>query len=116
MKKKIKTNLFHDNIDKPNKLFCNVCNTSFVHYSSESNLRKHFRKFHKKELEEFDIPNIIIENQRTYRIDRNSDNISLSGYSQTSDIDNIKEIMKGFEGRGEIEAGGIRMKFEGKFK
>ncbi|CAG8487941.1 3122_t:CDS:2 [Cetraspora pellucida] len=25
-------------------------------------------------------------------------------YSQTSDIDNIKEIMKGFEGKGEIEA------------
>ncbi|CAG8460227.1 3319_t:CDS:1 [Scutellospora calospora] len=118
MKPKIKEKLFHIKPNNPNKLFCNICDSHFVGYSSNTNLRKHFTKYHKKELDEFDINDISSELTRLEESGSNfneeiSDVSSISNFTRKNN--NFKGLMDGFEGQGEIDIINGKMKFKGKF-
>ncbi|CAG8665084.1 4138_t:CDS:1 [Scutellospora calospora] len=118
MKPKIKEKLFHNKPNYPDKLFCNICDSSFVGYSSNTNLRKHFTKYHKKELDEFDINDISSELTRLEESVLTFDE-EVNDVNPISNIirknNNFKGLMEGFEGQGEIDIVNGKIKFKGKF-
>ncbi|CAG8557547.1 6891_t:CDS:2, partial [Scutellospora calospora] len=106
MKPKIKEKFFHIKPNNSNKLYCNICESHFVKHASNANLRRYFTKYHKKELDDFDINNISSELTRleesTSYDEENSDTSSISNISHKNN-NFIKGLMKRFDGQGEID-------------
>ncbi|CAG8472524.1 507_t:CDS:2 [Scutellospora calospora] len=102
----INEKFFHIKPNNSNKLYYNICESHFVKHASNANLRRHFTKYYKKELDDFDINNISSELTRLEKSTSYDEEISdTSSISNISHKNNnfIKGLMKGFDGQGEID-------------
>ena len=123
----IKEDLFHLKESNTLKIFCNMCESSFVKYSSNHNLKRHYIRFHKQELDNYEISNALIRN------DQRSDEISnvltrndqrKSDFNQEernsvitsqSGVGDLKYVLSGFKGKGKIDVKNSTIEFEGEF-
>jgi len=107
--------LFFEKSNVSDKIFCRICETGFVAKTSRANMRRHYNKFHKIELTNFERSDSLV----TFDSNVMSSNIEqIEGNSigsQQNDLSDVKEILKGFEGEGKLTFRNFTMEFKGKF-